>query len=98
MPEFNINREDKFAVLVFLPVLIAIAFLYLVYSPGCDDPDGCEFNEIRCNGSVLEICDRRENWNAWGDCEDIVNVDGSDEPWVCCEQELLCLPESECNE
>jgi hypothetical protein len=47
--------------------------------------DGCELNDLDCNGDVLEICDSANNWQEVIDCRDVFDVNTGDlEKWQCC--------------
>lgn len=70
------------------PVAVAVAVA------GCSD--GCESNETRCSGTLVEVCNADQNWELIVDCKEV--DDGS---WSCCEVQLEdiahgCLPLAEC--
>lgn len=97
MSEFNINKEDKFAIFFIVLFVVLIGGIWLLSNVSCEDPDGCELNDIRCNENILEVCDSDENWREYTDCSAVITI-GESARWVCCDLFELCVPESECNE
>jgi gamma-glutamylcyclotransferase (GGCT)/AIG2-like uncharacterized protein YtfP len=89
------NEYQLYAIMIVVILLLLIAVVVSGNLLGCDEQE-CSEDELRCNKSELEICNGDRDWEVWGDCADIVNIDGSDEKWVCCETEAFCTLESEC--
>lgn len=64
-------------------VIFLVVFLF-----GCEEPtDGCERNEVRCNGQTLELCDSNMNWEVQYVCPNFGLVCcHSDETFDCLEK------------
>lgn len=70
-------------------VAMCVAAVFILWAlVGCDDSDGCTVEETRCEGSVSQICNADQNWEAIVDCLTL-------EPgeWACCVREGI----EECN-
>lgn len=75
----------------------AVAFFMLVIGMiGCED-DGCTQEDTRCEKNVLQVCNADNNWDAWMDCGELENEDGTMD-WVCCELDegAECVRQNEC--
>jgi len=88
------DRDYK---LLLIGVLFTIvAFFIFFWLVSCDEEtDGCEPEDARCIGSVLEICNADQNWETVVNCLDF-------EPgeWACCvrDGEIGCNLVEECNQ
>lgn len=80
-----------FALISFFIVCVLATFSLF----GCDpETDGCEPEEARCRGSILEICNADQNW------EDVINcLDFEPDEWACCasDGEIGCWKVEECD-
>jgi len=78
-------------------ILVMLAFI--IFSSGCHD--GCEPEEMKCEGSRVMICNAETDWEVHDDCADVEDF-GQDLEWVCCEDPTdgipACLPIEACEE
>jgi hypothetical protein len=66
-------------------------------------PDACTPLATRCAGNVAEICDAKQRWAPFLDCDD-VGVQNGGGLWTCCVSEdgdagplHTCLPGAQCS-
>lgn len=60
----------------------------------CGPEEKCAFNETRCSGSEVQVCETDEHWATFMDCEEVSAFSGGQ--WACMPLEdgsgHTCLP------
>lgn len=84
---------DLFIGLIFFIAILVVAFLTLA---SCDESDDCKTEEVRCNKTVLEICNADTYWEEVMDCAAFEPGRGE---LVCCDVggEAMCSLSAECD-
>jgi hypothetical protein len=88
---------DYFARYLMLAAVV-FALLLGLFGEGCHD--GCDPEDTRCNGTVVQVCASDDDWQFVEDCADVLP-----DAWECCETALVwegeetagCVPVWDCD-
>ena len=79
--------------------MLLILIVPLLLAAQCRGSDGCEVEDTRCDGEVVEICASDNVWEMVVDCEAVSG--DSQNQYVCCVDPLdgmhSCLLADECD-
>lgn len=87
-------QDFLFVLFILLLIGLTMGFVFGVLH-GCEDEDECESLDVKCDGTLLLICNDDGEWEFVADCLDYIPDD-----WTCCEVngEASCYHVEECQD